>query len=174
MATLAGARALGLDGEIGSLRPGKAADFIALDLSAANSQPVYDPASQLAYSGKSSQITDVWVRGKALMEAGRLGWGDEDRILAQAREWGSRIGSSRGEPGGSQGNAVNEEARQPNADAAELERFAAMAAQWWDPNGPNRSAARHEPGSGRVHRRTRRWARWQELPGRRLRRGAPQ
>ncbi|MXW21640.1 MAG: bifunctional 2-polyprenyl-6-hydroxyphenol methylase/3-demethylubiquinol 3-O-methyltransferase UbiG [Gammaproteobacteria bacterium] len=41
-------------------------------------------------------------------------------------------------PGGSQGNAVNEEARQPNADAAELERFAAMAAQWWDPNGPNR------------------------------------
>ncbi|MCY3605575.1 MAG: TRZ/ATZ family hydrolase [Gammaproteobacteria bacterium] len=98
MATLAGARALGLDGEIGSLRPGKAADFIALDLSAANSQPVYDPASQLAYSGKSSQITDVWVRGKALMEAGRLGWGDEDRILAQAREWGSRIGSSRGDP----------------------------------------------------------------------------
>ncbi|MXZ27719.1 MAG: TRZ/ATZ family hydrolase [Gammaproteobacteria bacterium] len=98
MATLAGARALGLDGELGSLRPGKAADFVALDLSAANSQPVYDPASQLAYSGKSSQITDVWVRGKALMEAGRLGWGDEDRILAQAREWGSRIGSSRGDP----------------------------------------------------------------------------
>ncbi|MDE0128533.1 MAG: TRZ/ATZ family hydrolase [Gammaproteobacteria bacterium] len=98
MATLAGARALGLDGEIGSLLPGKAADFVALDLSAANSQPVYDPASQLAYSGKSSQITDVWVRGKALMEAGRLGWGDEDRILAQAREWGSRIGSPGGDP----------------------------------------------------------------------------
>ena len=93
MATLAGARALGLDGEIGSLRPGKAADFVALDLSAANTQPVYDPASQLAYSGKSSQITDVWVRGKALLEAGRLCWDDEDRILAQAREWGARIGS---------------------------------------------------------------------------------
>ncbi|MDE0679860.1 MAG: bifunctional 2-polyprenyl-6-hydroxyphenol methylase/3-demethylubiquinol 3-O-methyltransferase UbiG [Gammaproteobacteria bacterium] len=33
---------------------------------------------------------------------------------------------------------MNEESTQPNADAAELERFAAMAAQWWDPNGPNR------------------------------------
>lgn len=93
MATLAGARALGLDGEIGSLRPGKAADFVALDLSAANTQPVYDPASQVAYSCKSSQISDVWVRGKALMEAGTLGWDDEQRILAQAREWGARIGS---------------------------------------------------------------------------------
>lgn len=92
MATLAGARALGLDGEIGSLRPGKAADFVALDLSAANTQPVYDPASQVAYSCKSSQISDVWVRGKALMEAGTPGWDDEDRILAQARKWGARIG----------------------------------------------------------------------------------
>lgn len=98
MATLAGARALGLEGEIGSLRRGKSADFVALDLSAANTQPVYDPASQVAYSGKSSQITDVWVRGQALMESGALGWDDEDRILAQAREWGARIGSPRGEP----------------------------------------------------------------------------
>lgn len=94
MATLAGARALGLDGEIGSLLPGKAADFVALDLSAANTQPVYDAASQVAYSCKSSQISDVWVRGRALMEASRLVWDDEDRILAQAREWGARIGSA--------------------------------------------------------------------------------
>ena len=98
MATLGGARALGLDGEIGSLTPGKAADFVALDLSAANTQPVYDPASQVTYSCKSSQISDVWVRGKALMEAGRLAWDDEDDILARAREWGARIGSPGGDP----------------------------------------------------------------------------
>ena len=98
MATLAGARALGLDGEIGSLRPGKAADCVALDLSAAHTQPVYDPASLVAYSCKSSQITDVWVRGRPLMEAGTPGWDDEDRILAQAREWGARIGSPGGAP----------------------------------------------------------------------------
>ena len=93
MATLAGARALGIDGETGSLVPGKAADFVALDLAAANTQPVYDPVSQVAYSCKSSQVSDVWVRGRALMEAGRLAWDDEDRILAQAREWGAKIGN---------------------------------------------------------------------------------
>ena len=94
MATLAGARALGIDGETGSLVPGKSADFVALDLSAANTQPVYDPVSQVAYSCKSSQVSDVWVRGRPLMEAGRLAWDDEDRILAQAREWGTKIGNA--------------------------------------------------------------------------------
>ena len=98
MATLAGARALGIDDETGALVPGKAADFVALDLSAANTQPVYDPASQVAYSCKSSQVSDVWVRGRALMEAGRLVWDDEDRILAQAREWGTKIGSAGAAP----------------------------------------------------------------------------
>lgn len=96
MATLNGARALGLNGEIGSLVPGKSADFVALDLSAAHTQPAYDPAAQLAYSCKSSQITDVWVRGKALMSGGRLELDDEDRILAEAREWGARIRNANG------------------------------------------------------------------------------
>ena len=96
MATLNGARALGLDGEIGSLVPGKSADFVALDLSAAHTQPVHDPAAQLAYSCKSSQITDVWVRGRALMSTGRLQSDDEERILAEAREWGAKIRSANG------------------------------------------------------------------------------
>ena len=93
MATLAGARALGLDGEIGSLRPGKAADLVALDLSAPNTQPVYDAVSHVAYACNSSQVSDVWVRGRELLRDGRLLWGDEDRILAAAREWGTRIGA---------------------------------------------------------------------------------
>lgn len=91
MATLAGARALGLDGETGSLRPGKAADIVALDLSAPNTQPVYDPLSQVAYSCNCSQVSDVWVRGKALLEGGRFTRDDEDRVLESAREWGARI-----------------------------------------------------------------------------------
>ena len=94
MATLAGARALGLDGEIGSLLPGKAADFVALDLSAPNTQPVYDPVSKVAYSCNSSQVSDVWVRGKALLQDGRLTSGDEDRVLQAARGWGARIGAA--------------------------------------------------------------------------------
>ena len=96
MATLNGARALGLDGEIGSLVPGKSADFVALDLSAAHTQPVHDPAAQVAYSCKSSQDTDMWVRGKALMSGGSLQRDDEERVLARAREWGARIRSANG------------------------------------------------------------------------------
>ena len=98
MATLAGARALGLDDEIGSLVSGKAADIVALDLLRPNTQPVYDPISQVAYSCKASQVSDVWVRGKALLDAGQLEWGDEDRILAEAGEWGRRIVGRGAEP----------------------------------------------------------------------------
>lgn len=96
MATLSGARALGLDGETGSLLPGKAADCVALDLSAPHTQPVYEPASLLAYSCRSSQVSDVWVRGKALLQAGELQWEDEDRILNEAGRWGERLGARKG------------------------------------------------------------------------------
>ena len=64
MATLEGARALGLDGEIGSLLPGKAADLCALHLGDWALQPCYDPVSHLVYSAGRDQITHVWVRGK--------------------------------------------------------------------------------------------------------------
>ena len=63
MATLNGAKALGLDEQIGSLKPGKAADITAIDLSALSSQPVYDPVSQIVYTAGREQVTDVWVRG---------------------------------------------------------------------------------------------------------------
>ncbi len=92
MATLAGARALGLDAEIGSLRVGKSADIVALDLTAANNQPLYDPLAQLVYTCNASQVSDVWVRGRELLQDGQLEWGDEDRILEQARAWGRKIG----------------------------------------------------------------------------------
>ncbi len=64
MATLEGARALGLDGEIGSLQPGKAADLCALRLSDWNLQPCYDPVSHLVYAAGREQVTHVWVAGK--------------------------------------------------------------------------------------------------------------
>src|SRR5689334_20845859 len=67
MATLAGAKALGLDAEIGSLKTGKAADFIALDLSDAGAQPVYNVISQLVYASARHHVTDVFVAGRALL-----------------------------------------------------------------------------------------------------------
>ena len=64
MATLEGARALGLDHETGSLLPGKAADILALRLGDWELQPCYDPVSHLVYTAGREQITHVWVAGK--------------------------------------------------------------------------------------------------------------
>jgi 5-methylthioadenosine/S-adenosylhomocysteine deaminase len=91
MATLAGARALGLESEIGSLAAGKSADFIAVDLSAPNTQPVYHVVSQLAYAVNAQQVTDVFVAGRALMRNRSLLTLDEPRILAVAQEWRQKI-----------------------------------------------------------------------------------
>lgn len=91
MATLAGARALGLDEQIGSLVAGKQADFIAVDLSAINTQPVYHVLSHLAYAVNSLQVTDVFVAGKALLKAGVHTTLSVDEVLAKAGEWARKI-----------------------------------------------------------------------------------
>ncbi|MFA5937994.1 MAG: TRZ/ATZ family hydrolase [Sinimarinibacterium sp.] len=91
LATLGGARALGLDSEIGSLTAGKSADFIAVDLSAANTQPVYHVLSQLVYAAGREQVTDVFVAGKALMRERQLLTLDETAVLARAEEWRRKI-----------------------------------------------------------------------------------
>ena len=91
MATIAGARALGRDGDIGSLVPGKAADIIAVDLGAVETQPVYDAASQVAFSASRRQVSDVWVAGRALLRDAALATVDEDAVLDRARRWRHRI-----------------------------------------------------------------------------------
>jgi len=68
MATIDGARALGLDHIIGSLVPGKAADLIAVDFAHPATQPVHDPVVQLVYSSGRDQVSDVWVNGKRLLK----------------------------------------------------------------------------------------------------------
>ncbi|WP_439888898.1 TRZ/ATZ family hydrolase [Pseudomonas sp. MBLB4123] len=91
MATLNGARALGLDAQIGSLEPGKLADLTAFDLSGLAQQPVYDPVSQLIYASGRNCVEHVWVAGKSLLDGGRLTRLDEQRIIANARAWGAKI-----------------------------------------------------------------------------------
>jgi 5-methylthioadenosine/S-adenosylhomocysteine deaminase len=91
LATLNGARALGLEAEIGSLAPGKSADITAIDLSVLATQPVYDPVSQIVYSATRDQVTDVWVAGKRLLADRKLTTLDENAIRQKARAWRDKI-----------------------------------------------------------------------------------
>lgn len=92
MATLNGARALGLEDQTGSLEVGKLADMVAFDLSRLAQQPIYDPVSQLIYSSGRDCVRHVWVGGKQLLNDRRLSRMDEERLVATAREWGDKIG----------------------------------------------------------------------------------
>ena len=91
MATFAGARALGLDAVTGSIAAGKWADLACVDLSAPNSQPVYDPVSSLIYSARATQVSDVWVAGRHQVENGELTEIDVAAIAARANEWSQQI-----------------------------------------------------------------------------------
>jgi 5-methylthioadenosine/S-adenosylhomocysteine deaminase len=91
MATLNGARALGIDSECGSLEVGKSADVIAIDLSGLAQQPVYDPVSQLIYATGRDCVRHVWCHGHALLDDGQLTRHDETDLIHRAGEWRDRI-----------------------------------------------------------------------------------
>ena len=91
MATLNGARAMGLETEIGSLEVGKAADIVAFDLSGLAQQPIYDPVSQLIYATGRDCVKHLWVGGKQLLDDRQLTRMDEQQLSATAAAWGRRI-----------------------------------------------------------------------------------
>jgi len=95
MATLDGARALGLEGETGSLEIGKSADLVAIDLGYPNTQPVHNPLSQLVYAATHSQVRHVWIAGRQLLRDGQPTTLNAEEILAEARAWGTRIARGR-------------------------------------------------------------------------------
>jgi 5-methylthioadenosine/S-adenosylhomocysteine deaminase len=87
MATINGARALGIDDVTGSLLEGKSADIVAINLDTIETQPLYHPISQLVYSSSRSQISDVWVAGRQLLSNRVLTTLNEADILARAKKW---------------------------------------------------------------------------------------
>ena len=91
MATINGAKALGIDSLTGSLAPGKAADFIAIDLDQVETQPLYHPISQIVYAASRNQVSDVWVEGKQLLKNRQLLTLDEKEILNKAKNWSKKI-----------------------------------------------------------------------------------
>jgi len=90
MATLNGAKALGLQDKIGSLVPGKSADFIAVRMDDLELAPVYSVISHLVYVAGRENITDSWVAGRQLMSNRKLLTLDLPSVIKDAHEWSVR------------------------------------------------------------------------------------
>ena len=97
MATIMGARAAGLDKEIGSLETGKRADLITLRLDRPHAVPLYHVYSQIVYALKGSDVEDVTVDGKPIVREGRSLTLDPAPILAKAKEYGAKVAASLGQ-----------------------------------------------------------------------------
>jgi len=91
MATIDGARALGMESAIGSLEPGKRADLIVVSMSAARQTPMYDPLSHLVYVTRGDDVRTTIVNGKVLMRDRQMLTLDERAVLAEARQWTARV-----------------------------------------------------------------------------------
>jgi 5-methylthioadenosine/S-adenosylhomocysteine deaminase len=91
MATINGARALGLSDEIGSLVPGKAADVICVNLAGVEHHPLLDPVSHLVYAASRHDVSDVWVAGEHLVADGALLRLDVAEICAAAERWARQL-----------------------------------------------------------------------------------
>lgn len=91
MATVNGAKQIGLIDSIGTLESGKFADITALNLNQINTSPVYDPVATLVYSAQASQVSHVWVGGQLNVEDGELLNLNEEILKNKAQNWAEKI-----------------------------------------------------------------------------------
>ena len=91
MATINGAKALGIEQETGSLSIGKAADVIAINFDYLETQPLFEPISQIVYATGRHQVSDVWVAGKQLLKNRNLTTINCDDLKAKITEWHGRL-----------------------------------------------------------------------------------
>jgi len=94
MATIRGARALGMEKEIGSLEPGKRADLIMVRIDRPNAVPIYDPVSQMVYALKGDDVRDVMVNGKLVVRDAKILTLNEPLILQKAAEYRDKVKAS--------------------------------------------------------------------------------
>ncbi len=91
MATIEGARALGMEAQIGSLEPGKRADLIAVSMTAARQTPIYDPLSHLVYVTRGDDVRTTIVNGRVLMRDRKMLTLNEAEVLSEARGMTERV-----------------------------------------------------------------------------------
>ena len=91
MATIEGARALGLDREIGTLEIGKQADLIVIDTNQPHLTPMYHPRSHLVYAVHAADVRHVLIAGRPVVRDRQLQTIDGDALIRQARQMGGII-----------------------------------------------------------------------------------
>ncbi len=96
MATIGGARALRLDGDVGSIEPGKAADLVVFDGEAPAFAGAHDPFGAVVYAAGPTEVKDVWVAGNRSVETGRVVHVDAAEVAARARPIAHRVAAAAG------------------------------------------------------------------------------
>lgn len=94
MGTIGGARALGLDKEIGSLERGKRADLISVRTDRPHAVPMYNPVSQMVYALKADDVRDVMVNGRLVVQDGQSLTLDQKQILLKAAAYAIQVSRS--------------------------------------------------------------------------------
>jgi 5-methylthioadenosine/S-adenosylhomocysteine deaminase len=91
MATIDGARTLGLDRQIGSLEAGKRADLIVVSMRSARQTPMYDPLSHLVYVTRGDDVRTMVVNGRIVMRDRRVLTLNEAEVLSEAAGWAGKV-----------------------------------------------------------------------------------
>jgi 5-methylthioadenosine/S-adenosylhomocysteine deaminase len=91
MATREGAKAIGMDSQIGSLEPGRRADLIVVSMTAARQTPMYDPLSHLVYATRGDDVRTTVVNGRVLMRDRKVVTVDETAVLREARRLAAQV-----------------------------------------------------------------------------------
>jgi len=98
LATINGAKAMGIDDKVGSLEKGKQADVIAVDFSSLQAQPTFNPLSQLIYTGIGQAVRHSWVAGRQLVDNFQLTAMNTDELSAAGQRWQQHIHSQGSTP----------------------------------------------------------------------------
>jgi len=91
MATINGARALGMEENIGSIEKGKQADLCAVSIDELDARPLFSPVSSLIYTNSGSRVKYVWVNGKCLLDNGKLTTLSELELKEKTLAWEKKI-----------------------------------------------------------------------------------